>query len=141
MLILSKKTFAARTARQVECRPELRSGEMEKAPVYETGLQRQVQRKKAPVYKTGLQRQVQRKKAPVYKTGLQRQVQRKKAPVYKTGLQNAWQAPGEDGARKKFLGTNEFDLVDVLSVGGAGVRCEQRPRRAPWPHCRASCPS
>jgi hypothetical protein len=38
MLILSKKKFTARTARQVECRPELRSGEM-KTPVYKTGLQ------------------------------------------------------------------------------------------------------
>jgi hypothetical protein len=37
MLILSKKTFAARTVQQVACRPELCSGEMKKAPVYKTG--------------------------------------------------------------------------------------------------------
>ena len=39
-LSASKKKFAARTARQVECRPELRSGEMKKAPVYKTGRKR-----------------------------------------------------------------------------------------------------
>jgi hypothetical protein len=55
----AKKKFAARTARQVECRPELCSGEMKKAPVYKTGLQEQAQMKKAPVYKTGLQEQAQ----------------------------------------------------------------------------------
>jgi hypothetical protein len=71
----AKKKFAARTARQVECRPELCSGEMKKAPVYKTGLQEQAQMKKAPVYKTGLQEQAQMKKAPVYKTGLQEQAQ------------------------------------------------------------------
>jgi hypothetical protein len=38
-LFQSKRKLAARTALQVECRPELRSGEMEKTPVYKTGLQ------------------------------------------------------------------------------------------------------
>jgi hypothetical protein len=46
MLILSKKKFAARTALQVECRPELRSGGMKNAPVYKTGLQEQAQMNK-----------------------------------------------------------------------------------------------